>query len=166
MPVTCGVPRGSMLGPLLFLCYVNDMPMSVKCKLLLYADDSFLLVSDKNPKVVSETLTRELETCNEWLIYNRLSLHLGKTEAMPCGTKRKTNNRENIEVKCKDMTIEVVTEVKYLGVKIDETLTGEGIVDTAVRKCTGRIKFFVQTGRMLTNGNKKRPCSNRLFNVT
>ncbi|CAL4073198.1 unnamed protein product [Meganyctiphanes norvegica] len=48
--VTCGVPQGSILGPLLFLCYVNDMPMSVKCKLLLYADDSALIISDQIQK--------------------------------------------------------------------------------------------------------------------
>ncbi len=92
------------------------MPMSVKCKLLLYVDDSVLLVSDQNPKVVSDTLSRELETCNEWLIDNRLSLHLGKTEAMLRGTERKIKNREGFEVKCKDTAIETVTEVKYLGV--------------------------------------------------
>ncbi len=86
MPNTRGEPQGTILGPLLFLCYVNDMPMAVNCKLMLYADDSVLLVSDKNSKSVSDTHSRELEACNEWLIDNRLSLH---TEAMLCGTKRK-----------------------------------------------------------------------------
>ena len=46
--VTCGVPQGSILGPLLFLIYVNEMENAVNCKLLLYADDSCLLVSGKN----------------------------------------------------------------------------------------------------------------------
>ncbi len=56
MPITCGVLQGSKLSPLLFLCYMNDMTTSVKCKLLLYADDSILLTSDKDPKAISVTL--------------------------------------------------------------------------------------------------------------
>ncbi len=65
MPIKCGVPQGSILGPLLFLCYVNDMAASTKCKLLLYADDSILLTSNKDPKAIAETLSRNLETCND-----------------------------------------------------------------------------------------------------
>ncbi len=87
-----------------------------------YADDSELLVSDKDPRVVSDTLSRELETCNEWLIDNSLLLHQEKTEATLCGTKRKMKNKEQFGVKCKDTPMETVTEVKYLDLKIDETL--------------------------------------------
>jgi hypothetical protein len=50
MSITCGVPQGSILGPLLFLMYVNDMSASINCKLLLYADDSALIVSGKDVK--------------------------------------------------------------------------------------------------------------------
>ena len=49
LTIQCGVPQGSILGPLLFLCYINDMPISVTCKLISYADDSALLVSGKDP---------------------------------------------------------------------------------------------------------------------
>ena len=58
------------------------MPISVDCKLLLYADDSALLVSNKDPKIVADKLSYELESCRQWLIDNKLSLHLGKTEAI------------------------------------------------------------------------------------
>ena len=83
-PITCGVPQGSILGPLLFLCYVNDMEISIssECKLLLYADDSAILYSHKNPEVISRKLSLELESCSKWLVDNKLSLHLGKTECI------------------------------------------------------------------------------------
>ncbi len=81
------------------------MPVSVKSKLLLYADDSVLLVSHRDLRVISDTLSQELESCND----NRLSLHLGKTEAILCGTKRETRNTEDFEVKYKDTAIEYVS---------------------------------------------------------
>ncbi len=95
--------------------------------------------------MISETLSENLETCNDWLIDNRLSLHLGKTEAMICGTKGtkyKIKRKEGFEVKCKNTTINSNTEVKYLGVKIDETLSGRGIIDTILKKCNGRKNSY------------------------
>ena len=70
--VTCGVPQGSMLGPLLFLMYVTDMKAAVKCKLLLYADDYALLESSGDVSEIEEILKRELESISEWLAENRL----------------------------------------------------------------------------------------------
>ena len=95
--INCGVPQGSILGPLLFLCYINDMPMSIKCKLMLYADDSALLVSGKHPNVIAQTLSEELESCRNWLINNKLSLHLGKTESILFGTKNKLKTVSNFQ---------------------------------------------------------------------
>ena len=89
LKVSCGVPQGSILGPLLFLCYVNDMSVSVNCKLLLYADDSALLVPGKNPTEIGRILSKELESCSQWLCDNKFSLHLGKTERILFGSKRK-----------------------------------------------------------------------------
>ena len=80
LQISCGVPQGRILGPLLFLCYVNDMVASVDCKLLLYVDDSALLVSDKIPQSVADKLSKEVESCRQWLVDNKLSLHLGKTD--------------------------------------------------------------------------------------
>ena len=75
--ITCGVPQGFILGPLLFLLYINDM--AVKFKLLLYADESVLISSGKDLVEIEATLCSEPESVNDWLIDNKLSLHLGKT---------------------------------------------------------------------------------------
>ena len=70
--VPCGLPQGSILGPLLFQIYVNDMEFAVKCKLILYADDSALLVSGKDVKVIQEKLGKELCALSSWLVDNKL----------------------------------------------------------------------------------------------
>ena len=88
LPVSCGVPQGSILGPQLFLIYINDMCLSVDCRLSLYADDSALLFSHNDPTVIADRLTVELSKCKRWLVDNKLSLHVGKTECLLFGSKR------------------------------------------------------------------------------
>ena len=77
--VPLGVPLGSILGPLLFLIYVNDMEAAVSCQLIVYADDAALLVSGRDVCLIEERLGNELSSLNGWLVDNRLSIHLGKT---------------------------------------------------------------------------------------
>ena len=89
LPIGCGVPQGSILGPQLFLIYINDMNLSINCKLSLYADDSALVFSHSDPVVIGERLSRELFCCKQWLVDNKLSLHIGKTECMLFGSSRK-----------------------------------------------------------------------------
>ena len=89
LSVTCGVPQGSILGPLLFLIYINDMNISLNCSLSLYADDSALMFAHSDPAVIANRLSSELSNCKRWLTDNRLSLHLGKTECMLFGSSKK-----------------------------------------------------------------------------
>ena len=85
--ISCGVPKGSILGPLLFFIYVNDMSGAVSYKLLLYVDDSVILVADKCLSNIETVLQNELEIVSEWLFDNKLSLHLGKTESILSGSR-------------------------------------------------------------------------------
>ena len=63
--ITCGVPQGALLASLFHLCYNNDMELSVKSKLLLYADDSVIIFSDQDPNIVSNKFKSDLESFNQ-----------------------------------------------------------------------------------------------------
>ena len=145
------------LGPLLFLCYVNDMVTSIDsdCKLLLYANDSTILFSHKDPKVISEKLGKVLESCSSWLVDNKLSLHLGKTESILFGSKRKLSKVENFQIKCNEQAIESTKQVKYLGLNIDSNLSGESIVNNILGKVNARLKFLYRHGDCLSKQTRK-----------
>ena len=109
--------------------------------MLLYADDSAILYSHKNPKVISEKLGIELEMCNKWLIDNKVSLHMGKAECVLFGSKRKLRKIDNFSIECNGHTIKAQRSVKYFGLNLDDQLTGETIVNSIVKKVNGRLKF-------------------------
>ena len=75
--LNCGVPQGSVLGPILFLLYVNDMKSAVTdCHLRLYADDTCLLFSDENVSSIEKHLNVNFNSLCEWFIDNKLSIYL------------------------------------------------------------------------------------------
>jgi hypothetical protein len=153
--VTCGVPQGSILGPLLFLIYVNDMSAVVKNKLLLYADDSAILVSHKDRVVVEKLLSEDLHSVSEWLIDNKLSLHLGKTESIVFCSKPKQKSNPTLNVSCKGTNIQSTSSVKYLGVTLDQTLSCEEIAMNVIKKANSRIKFLYRKRQFLTKYTKR-----------
>lgn len=135
------------------------MPISVKCNLLLYADDSALFISGKDPIVIAKVLSEELESCRQWLINNKLSLHLGKTESIIFGSMRKLNNIKKFDVTCNGETISPVKSVKYLGVTLDDSLSGESIANSIISKTGARIKFLYRQAHFLNLKSRKTLCS-------
>jgi hypothetical protein len=153
--ITCGVPQGSILGPLLFLVYVNDMAGVVGCKLMIYADDSALLVSGKDIPGIEAALTMELEAVHHWLVENKLSLHLGKTESILFGTKRRLRKEDILNVQCNGTPIESRAQVSYMGVTLIQALSGEPIINKVISKCTNKIRFLYRNARQLNFSVKK-----------
>ena len=90
MNVSCGVPQGSILGPLLFLVYVNDMNLAVKSSVIhQFADDTNFLYSGKSLKKIKTSVEKDLAFLYDWLRANRLSSNARKTEFIICRPSRK-----------------------------------------------------------------------------
>ena len=139
-----GVPQGSILGPLLLLLYVNDLASAVICKLLLYADDSALIASGKNVADIESTLSYELEYVSNWLIDNKVSLHLGKTQSILFGTKRRLSTGVKLNVICNGNVIESKSKVTYLGVTLDQFISGEIIASNILYQSSNQA--FTEAG--------------------
>ena len=112
--VTCCVPQGPILGPLLFLIYLNDMESAVDCDLLLYADDSALLIRGKNITDIEQKLSEEITNLNVWLIDNELSLHPGKTN-------RKLEQHELLRISCNGIKVGGKQVLTYVVGQLDKT---------------------------------------------
>ena len=92
--VYCGLPQGSVLGPLLFLIYVNDMSQAVKCDLFLYADDTCLVCQHKDINKIENQLNEDFSNICDWFVDNKLSIHFGedKTKSILFASKFKRKN--------------------------------------------------------------------------
>ena len=104
-------------------------------------------------------LSNELKSCRQWLIDNKLSLHLGKTEAILFGSKRKLRKVTSFAVKCDNKIIQNVKSVKYLGIQIDEDLSGDSIVKEIIKKANSRIRFLYRCKDLLNFEARKTMCS-------
>ena len=97
------MPQGSVLGPLLFLIYVNDMPMPVKCDLFLYADGTCLFFQSKNVKDIEKQLNEDFANICDCFVDNKLSIHFdeNKTKSILLAYKRKIKKLQIIVTKIK-----------------------------------------------------------------
>ena len=141
------MPQGSILGPLLFLLYMNDLP---NCNLLsdvrMYADDTNLTFASSDPEELFSSLTHDLSNLKQWLDSNRLSLNVLKTKCLFTGTRHKISLLPSEPYICLDgHLIERVNSYKCLGVQVDETLSWEAHISEVVSKVA---KVLAVLGRL------------------
>ena len=121
--VTCGVPQGSILGPLLFILYINDMRHALKFSVVHhFADDTNLLYSHKNQKTLRKNVNYDLSLLFEWLCANRLSLNVKKTEFIIFRPPR-SYLKDRVTLTLNRCKIFESTKVKYLGIILDSRLS-------------------------------------------
>lgn len=134
--ITCGVPQGSVLGPLLFIIYTNDLPNSLThTHAILFADDTTIYTKSHNLKTAYEYVNSDLHALDIWFKTNKLSLNIGKTNYMLfTNNKRSLTNISPNKLKIGNEELEQKNHVKFLGITIDENLNWKEHILTTKNK--------------------------------
>ena len=135
--VLSGVPQGSVLGPILFLVYINDLPESVRSKVRLFADDTILyrVIRSREDELI---LQRDLERLEAWGQTWQMEFHPTKCQAMRVGKKKSCPPDYMLH----GINLAIVSEVKYLGVIIDSNLNWSKQVSEVVAKANKKLAFL------------------------
>ena len=157
----CGVPQGSVLRPLLFLVYINDIQNSSDLlDLFLFADDTTLLYSQKSLQTLEKVVNSELKKVCEWLTVNKLSLNIQKSNYVIFRPPQKKIDRE-IAINVYDnntgqyLSLDRKNYVKFLGVLIDSNLKWSHHINYVALKISrivgiiARLRHFVPTQTLL-----------------
>ena len=143
--VRFGVPQGSILGPVLFLIFINDLPTALKNSTAdIYADDTTISYSDHyniSPQAISNGIQTDINELQNWSHKNRMILNERKTKSMLIIRKRLDKKLESLDlqIELNNTAIEQVDVFSLLGLKIDMRLTFDEHVDALCNKLSQRI---------------------------
>ena len=140
LPINCGVPQGSILGPLLFLIYINDMHHAMEFSTTThFADDTNLFYSCKSFKNLRKNLNKDLALLFDWLCANRLSLNAGKTEFIVFRPLRRKTYDERLTLKLHHTKLFESSKIKYLGLILDNKLSWKDHITELCKKLSRAV---------------------------
>ena len=149
-----GVLQGSVLEPLLFICYINDIHTSLSCVSHIYADDTVLLYSNSAAETLNVHVQAGIKSLVEWLSSNKLTLNVGKTEFTLFVNNRKLNLVRKFDLFINETKINRAEKFKYLGVYFDPTLSWKEHITSIASKLKNKLNTIESALPYLTNDTK------------
>lgn len=155
--VTSGVPQGSILGPILFICFTNDMASNFEdCKIISYADDTQIIVTGTNKRQVKQKLEVLLKTAQSWYTRNSLMNNSTKTEILIIGkNKEKTQTYIEVMEEGKVKMLDTKKNIKVLGVYIDHDLNWNPQIQHVRKKATNSIRNLHRINQLIPLRHRK-----------
>jgi hypothetical protein len=145
-----GVPQGSILGPILFLLYVNDLPINIQeSKIILFADDTNILATAENGQILQQKINRVMNDLHSWFYTNGLVINTDKTIAMSFYTGKKRDPVKP-QVKFDNRDIAYKSEIKFLGIHISENMKWEVHVKSLSSKLS-KLCYMIKSLKDVTN---------------
>ena len=139
--VACtGVSQGSILGPLLFSIFINDLPATLsRSTVMMYADDTTVYFSYSDAEKVQKVLTEDLGNLSSWIAANGLKMSVKKTQVMMLSRKGREKEAGRLQVSIDNEVFAKCDEIKYLGVIVDNHLTWRSHIEEVRKKCLSAL---------------------------
>ena len=149
--IQCGVPQGSVLGPLFFILYINDVQHAIKnSNVQLYADDTVIHTAGNDMTQTVDKLQLDLNRFADWCNANKLSLNVSKTKHMNFGTRYMVKKAKDVKIVVNGEKLQIVPTYKYLGITLDSVLSYNSHVSSVINMVLYKLNLLSKVRKYLT----------------